>query len=116
MAEKLPNDLIWRKCCFQILCFDQNEFLCILATAGNDDVPSTAWLVPSLSAISYPINLMTLGFKFHPFESLNDKEFRKFLEAFDAYLVMIHDGTVARYLNYTCTINFEPKGEVLFNF
>ncbi|KAH0592361.1 hypothetical protein MHUMG1_09862 [Metarhizium humberi] len=35
------------------------------------------------------------GIEFHRFKSLDDKEFRRFLDVSDAYFVMIHDGAVA---------------------
>lgn len=109
MVEQLINDLILRKCRFQILCFDQNEFLCVPAAADNDDVPKyrlarTVIMRHLLSNV--PGDCVV---KFYLFESLNDKEFGKFLEVSDAYFIMIHDGAVAGHLKSKSSIDSELK-------
>ena len=95
MVEKLLNDLLVRKCRFQIVCFHQNELLCIPTAVNNDDVPkyrlARAVILHHLSA-NLPCNC---GIEFHRFDSFSDKEFRGFLDVSDAYFVMIHDGAVA---------------------
>lgn len=101
MVEKLLSDLLVRKCRFQIVCFHQNELLCIPTAAHNDDAPkyrlARAVIMHHFSA-NVPSNC---GIEFHRFESLDDKEFRRFLDASDAYFVMIHDGAVAGQLQGT---------------
>ncbi|KAL7973207.1 hypothetical protein HDV63DRAFT_260250 [Trichoderma sp. SZMC 28014] len=101
VVEKLLSDLLVRKCRFQIVCFHQNELLCIPTAAHNDDAPkyrlARAVIMHHFSA-NVPSNC---GIEFHRFESLDDKEFRRFLDASDAYFVMIHDGAVAGQLQGT---------------
>lgn len=80
------------------------------AAANNDDVPkyclARAVIMRHLLS-NVPDNC---GIKFHSFESLNDKEFGKFLEASDANFVMIHDGAVAGHLKSKGTTDSELKG------
>lgn len=98
MVEKLLNDLILRKCRFHILCFQQNEFLCVPAAADSDDAPK--YRLARAVIMRHLLSNVPgdCGIKFHSFESFNEKEFGDFLEASDAYFVMIHDGAVAGHL------------------
>ncbi|RYP45013.1 hypothetical protein DL768_008578 [Monosporascus sp. mg162] len=112
VVEKLLSDLILRKCRFQLICFHQNELLCIPAAANNDEVPK--YRLARAVIIRHVLTNVPAdcGIEFHRFESLNDKEFRKFLKASDAYFVMIHDGAVAGHLQSKGTTISELKREL----
>lgn len=103
MVEKLLSDLLVRKCRFQIVCFDQNELLCIPTAAHSDDVPKYR-LARAVIMHHFSVNLQcNSGIEFYRFDSLDGKEFRRFLDVSDAYFVMIHDGAVAGQLQFRGT-------------
>jgi hypothetical protein len=93
ILEKLLQDLISRKCQFQIVCFDQNESLCIPIDASRDDYHKYA-LARSIIFRHLDTNFNHIDkFVVKRFPSFNHPDFAQFLDSTATYFVMCHDGS-----------------------
>ncbi|KAJ5042660.1 hypothetical protein J3E72DRAFT_253800 [Bipolaris maydis] len=94
IVEKFLQDLLSRKCRFRVVCFDQNEELCVPPNAGRTDWPKYA-LARSVIFRHLARNLSSdKRIMFKRFNSFTDDEFVKYLNESGTYFVMCHDGAM----------------------
>ncbi|KAH8704387.1 hypothetical protein GQ44DRAFT_820072 [Phaeosphaeriaceae sp. PMI808] len=92
IVEKLLQDLLSRNCRFQIVCFDQNEDLCIPTNSQLTDYPKYV-LARSVIFRHLTRNLNSGNIiVIKRFDSFTDADFGKYLKESGAYFVMCHDG------------------------
>ncbi|RYN78121.1 hypothetical protein AA0119_g13556, partial [Alternaria tenuissima] len=94
IVEKFLQDLLSRRCRFQVVCFDQNEELCIPPNAGRTDWPKYA-LARSVIFRHLARNLNSdERVILKRFTSFMDDEFVQYLNDSGTYFVMCHDGAM----------------------
>lgn len=94
IVEKLLQDLLSRRCRFQIVCFDQNEELCVPPKADRKYWPKYA-LARSVISRHLARNLNSHnGVVFKRFASFTDDKFMRYLNESGTYFVMCHDGAM----------------------
>ncbi|KAI0617933.1 Dead deah box helicase like protein [Pyrenophora tritici-repentis] len=94
IVEKFLQDLLSRRCRFQVVCFDQNEELCVPPNAGRTDWPKYA-LARSVIFRHLARNLSSdKRVIFKRFTSFTDDEFVQYLNESGTYFVMCHDGAM----------------------
>lgn len=92
-VEKLLHDLVSRKCNFHIVCFDQNEDLCVPPSAAKknrDKYILARWTIIRHLQRNLPEES---EIKFCSFSSFTDPAFVSYLNATGVYFFMCHDGT-----------------------
>lgn len=95
IVEKLLQELLSRRCRFQIVCFDQNEELCIPTNSHQTDYPKYA-LARSVifRHLARNVNLRN-RIVIKRFASFTDAVFVQYLDESDPLFVMCHDGAMA---------------------
>jgi hypothetical protein len=91
IVEKFLQDLLSRRCRFQIICFDQNEDLCVPPNADHTDWPKYA-LARSIISRHLARNLnLDNRLVFKRFISFTSVDFKQHLNESGAYFIMCHD-------------------------
>lgn len=96
LVLQLLDNLVRRKCNFNIVFFDDNRTICVPPQANAVDTPKyllmrtalIAYLKETLPRTSTDIDLLT-------FTSPHDDDFHQYFAACGAYFLMCHDGVVA---------------------
>lgn len=94
IVEKVLQELLSRRCRFQIVCFDQNEDLCIPTNSDQTDYPKYA-LARSVifRHLARNVNLRN-RVVIKRFASFTDAEFVQYLNESGTLFVMCHDGAM----------------------
>ncbi|KAF2402581.1 P-loop containing nucleoside triphosphate hydrolase protein [Trichodelitschia bisporula] len=96
IVEKLLRDLVSRKCNFNIVCFEQNEGLCVPPMAHRRDRPKyilARWII--YRHLQRTLSSSGSGISLHTFGAFTDAVFAQYLQDTDTYFVMCHDGAVS---------------------
>jgi hypothetical protein len=94
IVEKLLQDLLFRRCQFQIVCFDLNEDLCVPKNVDQTDYPKYA-VARSVIFRHLAHNLNSSNkIVIRRFNSFRDAEFTQYLKESGIYFVMCHDGAM----------------------
>jgi hypothetical protein len=94
IVENFLQALLSRRCRFQVVCFDQNEELCVPPNANRTDWPKYA-LARSVIFRHLSRNLSSDSrVVFRRFTTFTDQEFLQYLKQNGIYFVMCHDGAI----------------------
>ncbi|KAH7409767.1 DEAD/DEAH box helicase-like protein [Phaeosphaeria sp. MPI-PUGE-AT-0046c] len=112
IVEKFLQDLLSRRCQFQVVCFDQNEDLCVPSNADRTNWPKYA-LARSVIFRHLARNLRSDNrVVLKRFNSFMDDDFWQYLNQSGTYFVMCHDGAMPDATESSPTLRSDSKQDL----